>query len=112
MLEKTIGKQINELYRQLERLKAIARNNNSNLRFCKEESKNFKPNPYKFYDYSPKMDYWDEESDLSFEQKMYAYKGFFKDALKATEKEIRKVKYQIKELQRKQTLSMGLQKKE
>lgn len=102
MAKSETGKQINDLYRQLDRLKSIARNNNSNLLFCKEESKNFKFNPYKFYDYSPKMDYWDEESDLSFEQKMYAYKNFFRDALKATEKEIRKTKKKLKELQRSQ----------
>ena len=100
MAKSVTGEKIHELYRQLEKLRFNANNNSRHIKDFKKESK-FKFNPYEYYYYSPAgPNYWDEECDLSYEQKEYAYIAFFKEALRVTEKEIKKVKLQIKELQR------------
>ena len=100
MAKSVTGEKIRELYRQLEKLRFNADNNNRQIRYFKKGIK-FKFNPYTYYYYSPAgPNYWDEECDLSYEQKEYAYISFFKEALRVTEKEIKKVKSQIKELQR------------
>lgn len=99
------GAEIHELYEKLERLRNVARYENGELNSRKAASKNFKFDPYKYYSYSPCTGYWEEcqEDDLRYEEKMYAYVFFFRDALKSTEKEIKRVKKQIKELQRLQS---------
>ena len=94
------GKEIYKLYRKLDGLKSNARHLKCNLIDCKEVAKGFKFSPYAFYDYCPKVEYWEEEADLTSVQKSYAYTYFFREALKVTEKEIRTVKNKIKELQR------------
>lgn len=94
------GKEIYKLYRKLDGLRSNARHLKCNLIDCKETAKGFKFSPYSFYDYSPRAEYWEEESDLTSVQKSYAYAFFFREALKVTEKEIRTVKNKIKELQR------------
>ncbi len=103
MAKSEIGNRIHGLYKDLERLKLTAENDNRHIRYFKKETK-FKFNPYGFYYYSPPgPNYWDEECDLSYEQKEYAYIAFFKEALRVTEREIKKIKLQIKELQRQQS---------
>jgi hypothetical protein len=104
MAKSAVGEEINSLYDALYRLKRVVANHVANINTCKSGAKNFKSNPYTFYDYSPKIDCWDEEVDLTSEQKMYAYLNFFKEQLKVTENEIRKIKREIKELQRSQCI--------
>lgn len=104
MAKSAVGEEINSLYNALNGLKRVVANHVANINVCKSGAKNFKFNPYTFYEYSPKMDCWDDEIDLTYEQKMYAYISFFKEALKVTENEIREIKYEIKELQRSQCI--------
>lgn len=102
MAKSEVGKEINRLYSNLGFLQDRVKEYVLQIEDCKADAKNFKFNPYECYFYSPKVDYLDDECDLPEEQKMYAYTAFFKKALKAVEREIRKVKKQIKKLQRSQ----------
>lgn len=104
MAKTEVGKEICRLYSVLDLLRRQADFYNKKIKLCKRESNYFVFDPYTCYDYSPAgPERWDEELDLGYYEKMYAYVTFFQGALRTVEKEIRKIKRKIKELQRLQS---------
>ena len=97
------------LYGRLDELKSKAKHYNYQIRQMKKllEGCDNPLNINEWQEYSPCTGFHDfeQENDLPYDQKYYAYLLYFRALLKEVEKEIKKEKLRIKEVQRNESLS-------